>query len=102
MTVEERLRADMETIRQNRDRTGQLSLRPLRWVGEPMGWRLMGDLADDIEELLDGRIGSGETLWESPGDGDAFLARAARKTLARSVWDPDSTGFERIDGDPNP
>lgn len=52
MTVEERLRADIQVIRTAGDRTGAKTLQPLRWVGEPHGWRSMGDLANDIEELL--------------------------------------------------
>lgn len=49
------LRADIATIREVRDRTGSMDSRPLRWVGcppNPNGWRLMGDLANDLETLL--------------------------------------------------
>lgn len=53
--IKARLLADVERIRAARDRTGSLSLKPLRWEGtehNPNGWRLMGDLADDIEALI--------------------------------------------------
>lgn len=51
----ERLRKDVERIRGDNDRTGPLSARSLRWEGmptNPNGWRLLGDLANDIERLL--------------------------------------------------
>lgn len=49
-----RLRKDIETIRESGDRTGSRSRRNLRWEGmeNPNGWRLMGDLANDVEKLL--------------------------------------------------
>lgn len=47
-----RLRLDLDTIDQTRDRTGKLAERNLRWVGEPNGWRTMGELAQDIELVI--------------------------------------------------
>ncbi len=47
-----RLTQDIQRIRQSNDRTGKLSERVFRWEGEPHGWRKMGDLADDLEQLL--------------------------------------------------
>lgn len=56
-TREQRLRLDIEEIRRTQDRTGKKSERNFRWEGmpdNPNGWRKMGDLADDLEALLDG------------------------------------------------
>lgn len=51
-----RLRKDIDEIRRNQDRTGPKGNRPMRWEGtppNPNGWRLFGDLANDLEKLLD-------------------------------------------------
>jgi len=54
-SLRERLRKDVERIRGENDRTGPIAQKTIRWEGcppNPNGWRLMGDLANDIEELL--------------------------------------------------
>lgn len=50
----ERLSKDVDAIRETNHRTGPKSDNPLRWVGleSPNGWRLMGDLANDIQDLI--------------------------------------------------
>lgn len=51
----QRLKFDIDRIRIANDRTGPMSAHNLRWEGcppNPNGWRLMGDLANDVEELI--------------------------------------------------
>lgn len=53
--VMERIKLDIIRIREGQDRTSTIATRHLRWEGaaiNPNGWRLMGDLADDLEEIL--------------------------------------------------
>ncbi len=54
MDLKKRLALDVERIRQTDDRTGKLAERQFRWEGSsnPNGWRVMADLANDIEEAL--------------------------------------------------
>lgn len=47
-----RIEADIREIRKAGDRTGELAKKNLRWIGEPKGWRTMGELADDLELVL--------------------------------------------------
>ncbi len=70
MTPQSRLRADVATIRTEGDQTGAKSGRELRWIGVPQGWRRMGDLANDIEELLEER----ERMLDVMEDALGFLA----------------------------
>jgi len=51
-----RIRMDAKRIREHGDRTGPLENKPLRWEGcttNPNGWRLMGDLADDLDAIAE-------------------------------------------------
>ena len=50
--LRERIKLDIDRIRRANDRTGKLSERIFRWIGDPNGWRTMGDLADDLELLI--------------------------------------------------
>lgn len=53
----ERVKVDIKTIRESRDRTGAMATKPLRWEGverNPHGYRQMSHLADDLELILKG------------------------------------------------
>lgn len=51
----ERLKLDVIELRAAQDRTGKKSDRPLRWEGtqkNPNGYRTFGDLADDLDIII--------------------------------------------------
>lgn len=50
-----RLKSDVEAIHKPNDRTAAKAELPLRWEGfenNPLGWRTLGNIADDIQALL--------------------------------------------------
>lgn len=65
-TYRKRLRLDIDNIRTAGDRTGAKDKKPLRWEGcppNPNGWRLMGDMANDVELLLNVTRGTPVPQW---------------------------------------
>jgi hypothetical protein len=65
----QRLRLDIIEIRTGHPRTGKKTEVPVRWTGQD--YRRMKDLADDLEELLDGYIGPRDPFREDESDSDA-------------------------------
>lgn len=57
--VLERLKADLDAIRLPQSRKqGSKGDEPLRWVGEPYGFRKLEDMAKDVEALIELVTGS--------------------------------------------
>jgi hypothetical protein len=100
-----RLRADIAEIRAKRDRTGKLSQRPFRWIGEPKGYRSYGDLANDLEELLDAHEGSGGSLRTNAGyvhSGQTEADRGNQSSALPNLGSESRDGLERWLGAADP
>ena len=79
-----RIKADIADIRKSGDRTGALALKNLRWVGmpeNPNGWRTMGDLADDLEEILPNGLGMYLVSYGADNLYMTFMAENAEHAL---------------------